>query len=258
MPDPSSQILYSPNGKFVAKLYSLYWLPSLEKPVIEISDKQGNLLWQIPFQGKVPEIDPGVSLLIYKWANDSSKLYFKYYSYPDGGGDFAFWWDGWDLQSIDIKTGEIRRVLPGKGSMSFAISPDGSQIAYARAQDTPGILFIRNLAVGTEIQIVVKPTQKYQYEMVGEIHWSPSGKAFVFQVQDQETKEHWPEVQVIYLDTVTLEQKLVIQYDVQSMDFESWVDERTLRFYDRPDEPVLLVDIFTGEVTSLGTPTPSP
>jgi hypothetical protein len=265
-PDPAEQILYSPDGKYVAKRYGPYNMPSLDNPLIEIFDEQNELLWKIPFQGKQPDGDPGVSLLIYQWANDSSKLYFKYYSYPDGGGDFAFWWDGWDLQSIDIKTGEIRRVLPGEGSMSFAISPDGSQIAYTRAQDTPGVFFIRNLALGTDTQVIVKPAQKYKYQRIGEIHWSPSGKALIFHTQGQVAKNVWPEVQVIYLNVLTQEQKVVIRYGIgntwfenwETRRFESWADVRTLRFYGRYNEPVILFDVFTGEVTTLGTPTPSP
>jgi len=251
--DEARQILFSPNGQLVAKRYD-YGRPPIEKPVIEISDKNGKLLWQIPYQGEKLQGDPGTSLAIYGWANDSSALYFYYYRYPDGG-DFAFWWDGSDLQRIDIKTGEIRHLLPGEGSMAFAISPDGTQIAYTRAQDTPGILFLRNLANNHDTRISVQPEQ--EYTRVGDIHWSPSGKALLFHTE-AEPKTNWIQVQVIYLDAVTLQQKVVKYYDLESMWFEGWVGEHTLQFRGLRNEPIFLIDIITNETTIIGTATPSP
>ena len=253
LPVEANQILFSPNGEFVARRYD-YGSPQIEKPLIEISDRNGKLLWQIPYQGERPTGDPGTSLAIYGWAKDSSALYFYYSHYPDGG-DFAFWWDGKDLQRIDIKTGEIRKILPGEGSMSFAISSDGMQIAYTREQDMPAILFLRDLANNTDTRITVQPEQ--EYTRVGDIHWSPSGNALIFHTE-AEPQQYSVQVQVIYLDTITLEQKLVKQYDFESMWFESWVDDRKLRFRGLHDEPIFLIDVFTNETTILGTATPSP
>ena len=253
-PDPASQIVFSPDGKYVAKRYDPYGRPSLENDVIEVFDLQNKMLWQIPYQGERLEGDPGTSLAIYGWATDSSKLYFSYYHFPDGG-DFAFWWDGADLQSIEIGTGKIHRVLPGEGSMSFAISPDGTQIAYTREHGNPGILFLRNLANNTDTKIVVQPEEKYT--RVGDIHWSPSGNALIFHTE-AEPQENWVQVQVIYLDVVTLKQKLVKQYDLESMWFESWVGEHTLRFRGVRGEPIFLIDVITDETTIIGTATPSP
>jgi Tol biopolymer transport system component len=253
-PDPASQIVFSPDGKFVAKRYDPYGRPSLENDVIEVFDQQNKLLWQIPYQGERLTGDPGTSLTIYGWANDSSQLYFYYSHFPDGG-DFAFWWDGADLQSIEIQTGQLRRVLPGEGSMAFAISPDGTQIAYTREQDTPGILFLRNLANNQDMRIMVEPEQKYT--RVGDIHWSPSGKALIFHTE-AEPQENWVQVQVIHLDAVAMKQKLVKQYDLESMWFEGWVGEHTLRFRGRRGEPIFLIDVITNETTIIGTATPSP
>src|SRR5687768_12549610 len=67
IPDPASQILFSPDGKYVAKRYDPSGRPSLEKDVIEIFDEQNRLLWQIPYQGERSTGDPGTSLVIYGW-----------------------------------------------------------------------------------------------------------------------------------------------------------------------------------------------
>lgn len=253
-PDFPEQIMRSPNGKYVAKRYGPYKTPSLHEPIIRIFNGKDELLWEIPFQGEQPQGEPGISLVIDQWANDSSRLYFKYTSHPDGG-DSAFRWDGFDLQSIDIKTGDIRRVLPGEGRMAFAFSPDGSQIAYTRSQDSLGILYLRDLAGETDTKIIVQPEQEYR--IVGDIHWSPSGKGLIFHT-DGKSGELRGLVQVIYLNLDTLEQKVVKQYNVESMRFEEWVGERQLRFRGLRDEPIFLIDLFTGEVSLLGTATPLP
>ena len=147
-PDAAIQILNSPDGKYIAKLYVPYNGSSVERPVIEIFDEHNKLLWQIPYQGEVPESDPKPSLTTYEWSTDNSQLYFYYVWSPDGG-DWAFWWTGYDLQKIDVKTGKIQHVLPGQGFMSFIISPDRTQIAYTREQDKPSIIYVRDLVTGS-------------------------------------------------------------------------------------------------------------
>jgi len=93
-PDLFSQILFSPNGKYVAKRYDPYLRSPFEKPAIEIFNEQGKLLWRIPYQGEMPIGDPRPSLSIYKWAIDSSKLYFYYAFHGDGGYTLT---DGFNL-----------------------------------------------------------------------------------------------------------------------------------------------------------------
>ncbi len=136
--------LVSPNGELVANAYfqSEY---SSGIQTIEIRSKEGNILWQIPYKGEPPISYPRPLLTILRWSNDGSQLYFYYVWSPDGG-DRAFWWTGYDLQKIDVKTGDINYLLPGNGFMSFKISPDGTQIAYTRSQDNPSIIYIRNLS----------------------------------------------------------------------------------------------------------------
>ena len=99
-PKPPDQILYSPNGEYVAEFDNAYGHPAFEGQIIEILDKQNSLLWSIPYQHETAMVDPHPRLSIYGWSDDSSYLYFYYQFSPDGG-DFAFWWDGFDLQRIE-------------------------------------------------------------------------------------------------------------------------------------------------------------
>jgi hypothetical protein len=178
------QILYAPNGEFIAEFDHAYSRPSRYKQVIEILDKNNVLLWEIPYQGEPSTSDPHPSLSIYGWSKDSDYLYFQYIYWPDGG-DRAFWWDGFNLQRINVQNGSIEQVARTEGFVAFAFSPDESEIAYTREQDDPGVIFIRNLSTGVEKRAgVIFPSKNYI--RVGDIHWSPSGHEIVFQTETED------------------------------------------------------------------------
>lgn len=248
--------LVSPNGEFIANAYSEYQHPSGIQ-TIEIRNKKDELIWQVPYQGEQPTGDPSPLLYLFQWSNDSSQLYFYYILSPDGG-ERAFWWTGYDLQKIDIKTGDIQSLLPGKGFMSFKISPDGTLIAYIRSQDKPSIIYIRNLSTGSEKTAYVKFGSK-NYALVGDIHWSATGKELAYQTQTDDFV-----VQTIYLDTVTMNQKVIREYHPSFvLLFNGWADNRRLQFSEisadgwRYDE-VFQIDVLTSEMFIIGTPTPNP
>jgi hypothetical protein len=249
--------LTSPNGEFIASAYDESQLPS-GIPTIEIRDKDGKLVWRIPFQGEMPTSDPHDILDIFQWAKDSSQLYFYYVFYPDGG-DRAFWWTGSDLQKIDLTTGEIQPVLPGKDFMSFAISPDGTQIAYTRQQDKPSIFYVRDLVTGSEKTAYVLFGSR-NYARVGAILWSPSGKEIAFQTETDENV-----VQTIVLNLSTMKQKVILKYNlVDSWIFvDAWASDEKLQFSQLPSsiaQPVTVfqIDVETLETLELGTATPTP
>ena len=161
--ESADQIFYSSDKNFVAKRYSLYSRPSLDGPVIEIYNSQNELLWQIPYQGEISTGDPSSSLSIYRWSKDNKYLYFYYVFYPDGG-DYAFWWDGFNLQRIDVQTGKTEQVIPSdpKSFEAFSFSPDETQIAYTRQQDNPYIFYIRDLLTGVErTSYILFPSKNY-------------------------------------------------------------------------------------------------
>ena len=250
--DHAFKILDSPNEEYVAKAYFENDHPS-GKQTIEIQNKKGKLIWQIPYQGEMSTSDPRPSLAIFQWSSDSSQLYF-YYAFSPDGGDRAFWWTGFDLQEFDIKTGEIQYVLPGKGFMSFAISPDGMQIAYTRQQDNPSIIYTRSLSTGVEKAAYVIFGSK-NYSRVGDIHWSSTGKQLAFQTETDDGM-----VQTIYLNLSTMKQKVVREYKLLAMDFQGWTDDGKLEFREYGDtfSQIVHVDVKDNETFIIGTPTPNP
>lgn len=243
----------SPNGEYMAIAYDYYWN---SQQAIEIQDKEGKLIWQIPSQGELPQGDPHPYMGIYYWSNDSSQLYFCYYWFPDGG-EIKVQWTGYGLQKIDIKTGNIQPVLPGGGYMTFAISPDESQIAYVRKQDQPRIIYVRNLSTGAEkTAYIIIPSENYV--TLGNIEWSPNSKGLVFETQDDNLMS-----QTIYLNLSTMKQKIIKEYPV--LDFsgwavlQGWVDNNTLEFAESGDNGVQIIhiDVEKKETVVIGTATPN-
>jgi Tol biopolymer transport system component len=247
--------LASPNGEFVANAYFENQLPS-GLQTIEVRDKGNKLIWVIPYQGEPPNSDPRPVLNILQWSSDSSQLYFYYVLSPDGG-DIAFWWTGFDLQSLNMNTGEVQKILPGKGSMSFAVSPDGATIAYTRSQDNPFVIYIRNLSTDSEKKAAVINSSN-NYARVGDIHWSPNGQDVAFQTETEEGK-----IQTILLNPVTLKQKVVEEYDLYTKWFDGWAENGKLQFSQISDDgmridKVFQVDVGSFEENLVGTPTSGP
>jgi dipeptidyl aminopeptidase/acylaminoacyl peptidase len=246
--------MISPNGEFVANAYFENQLPS-GMQTIEIRNKENKLLWQIPYQGELPTGDPRPLLNIFQWSNDSSQLYFYYVWSPDGG-DRAFWWTGYDLQKFDIKTGEIQQILPGKGFMSFSISPDGKQIAYTRRMDQPSVIYVRDLSTGVEKTAYVIFRSK-NYVRVGDIRWSPTNKELAFQTETDELI-----VQTIYLNLLTMKQRVIREYFFDKADFHGWTSDGKLEFkqYNKGlgNYEIVHIDVDNGELMVIGTPTPKP
>jgi hypothetical protein len=253
-PKLPEQIINSPNGEFIAELENAYSHPAFAPQVIKILDKSGSLLWEIPYQHETAMVDPHPVLSIFGWSKDNAFLYFYYEHSPDGG-DRAFWWDGFDLQRINVQNGSIEQVIPGdpKGFVAFAFSSDETQIAYTREQDDPSILHIRNLSTGAEKTVEVIPSSK-NYVRVGDIHWSPSGQEIAFQT---ETEDYM--AQTIVLNLSTMEQKFVREYIVSNSFFQGWSDNGNLEFFDI-DRGAKIVHVNPGnnETIVIGTPTPRP
>lgn len=248
---PPDQILTSPNEEFIAEFENAYSHPAFTPQIIKIFDRNGSLLLEIPYQHEVTEVDPHPVLTIYGWSKDSNYLYFCYQFGPDGGG-FAFWWDGFDLQRINVRSGNIEQVIPGKrkGFVAFAFSPDETQIAYTRAQDHPSIIFIHNLSTGAEKKAKVIPSK--DYVRVGNIYWSSSGDEIAFQTEADDYA-----VQTIYLDLSTMKQKVVREYMVDECYFQGWSEDGNLEFVDFQNGAYIIhVNPKSEETIIIGTLTP--
>ena len=253
---PPDLVLDSPNGEFIAEFDNAYGHPAYEPQVIEILDKTGSLLWEIPYQHETAMVDPHPRLTIYGWSKDSVYLYF-YYEFSPDGGDRAFWWDGFDLQRINVQTGEIAQVIPGdkESFVAFAFSLDETKIAYTREQDHPSIFYIRNLVTGIEKTTNVIVNTSMNYIRVGSIFWSPSGDKIAFQTESDDYV-----AQTIILDPTTMKQKIVREYMVATSYFDGWSDDEHLVFLDIEggNGYVVYLDVKSGDMVKIGTPTPRP
>ena len=253
----ADQFFESPNKEFIAVLVNARGRhPALDPQAVEILDKNGLLLWKIKYQHETVYGDPHPWLGIYGWSKDSAYLYF-YYSHSPDGGDRAFWWDGFDLQKINILTGSIRQIIPGerKGFVSFSFSTDGTQIAYTRAQDNPSIIFIRDLLTGSEKQTDVIFPEK-GYIRVGDLHWSPSSKEIAFQTEAENYI-----AQTVLLDLSTMQQKIIREYKVNTSYFQGWTSNGYLAFIEYPGNDnyyIVYVNPQNSDITIIGTPTFQP
>lgn len=245
--DPYTFMEISPDGNYVAKLYY--------DPLgntIQIQSKDGELLGEVSTHYDEYPGDPHPHLSIYKWSVDSKIFYYYYPNRPDGG-DYAFWWDGLDLHSYIVESGEINPVLPGDGQMAFSFSPDETYIAYTRSQDDPFVLNILNLSDGSQKSVTIQQEGK-NYLRVGNIIWSPSGTDLVFQTEDQ---DHW--IETLFLEIDKMDPRVIWEYDYGTfIAFEGWEEGKTLRFFDYFEDDVYTINVQDLLKYSLGTPTPKP
>lgn len=242
----------SPNGEYFAFAYFYY---PTKQQTIEIKNKEDKLIWAIPFQAELSPYEPNPTIEIIRWSNDSTQLYFCYFVGPLEG---RVTWPGYELQQIDLKTGNVRHVLPGEGAMSFEISPDSSQIAYIRSQDQPRIIYIRNLSTDVEKKADVIFASK-NYVAMGNIQWSPNSAGLFFETEDDHKM-----LQAVYLDLSTMEQKVIKEYPTYDSSgwtsfFERWVDDETLVFTEFGNngfQQTIHVNVRNNQIIVIGTPTP--
>jgi hypothetical protein len=249
---------WAPNNEYSAKLYfTSYHPPKAAK--IEISDTNGIVLWTVTDPRGEIIGDPHPNLAIYKWSEDSSLLYF-YYSFSYDGVETL--WNGLDLQSIDIKTGQIKRVLPGEGLMAFAFSLDGSFIAYVRQQDQPRRLFIRNLSTGAEKNVVIDLPAENEgtHTQAGWIDWSPDGHEILYYTFLLSPTERNEIYQAVHLDISTMKQRVLLEFFEGDYVFAGWTPNGSVRFlrYSYPKNEVVEINVKTGKMTTIGTVTPTP
>jgi len=240
--------LLSPNQAYVAKLYGEYRHPS-GRPTIEVVNSEGVLIWSVEYQGELPTGDPRRSLTIYRWSDDSERLYF-YYSFRYDG--YPTLWDGFDLQVLSIASGKIWRVLPGQGMMAFAFSPNERKIAFARQDDEPKQVVVKDLQSGEETAIPVERIAS-GYVQVGWFTWSPDSRHLLYYTENQE------EIEVIAVDTRSWVQRKILHYFTEDIWFDSWVSDDVVRYLtDLNTGEMTDVDVSTGARIVAGTATPKP
>jgi len=245
--------LTSPDGAFTANSYLKEDHPS-GIFTIEIRDQDDQLLWSIPAQNISPTDDPDAKLNYLQWSKDSTHLYFYTTAYRGSGGINTFWWNGYDLQKINVLSGEIQPVLMGEDLMSFAINPDEPQMVYMRRADQPNLIYLRDLSTGEEKTTPMINTTG-ELMVIGDLHWSQNGDKIVFQTQDSDGM-----IQTIVLNPLTMEQKQILVYLVYTYEFYGWTDDGQLEFLElnQKGPQIIHIDPENGTPLVIGTPTPSP
>ncbi len=209
------------------------------------------MIWEVTSILETTTGDPAPYMKLVGWSKDGNSFYFCYQFTPDGG-DYAFLWDGYDLQRLDIATGDVEQVIEDNGLFSFAFSPDGLFLAYARNGDEPEAIILRDLLSGRETRHILPATDRVIIR-VGDIHWSPSGSGLVFQTEEEE----WM-VQTFFLDIQAMHLRLIRRYELYELFLEGWENDRQVRYNEYPQNMILLLDPLTGQENILGTPTPLP
>lgn len=246
-PDLADQVVISPDGHFVAKLYSGYIYPTGVE-TIEIQNAGAEVLWIIPYQGEVPTGDPRRYLRVYQWAQDGKHLYFYYTFSYDGAHTL---WNGFDLQVMNVETGNIQQVIDSDELVAFQFSRNERYLAYTRANDSPRKLFVRDMQTGTERSVTAHPDSE-NYVQAGWIVWSADSKEIVYQTWEDE----W--IQVYHVDIATMQTKMVFEYWVESYWFNGWsADGVSLEFMSYEEE-IVAIQIDSGEQIMVGTVTPTP
>ncbi len=239
----------SPNQQYVAELIDIRRPLHPTRPAVQVVTGGGELVARVPFKGEIPDSYPRPWMLIIGWSPDSSRLYFCDEWSPDGG-NFAFWWTGYHLRSIDVSTGTIETVIDGDGFVSLGFSPDGTRLAYTREHDEPKMIHIRELRTGQEERVpVIEPSTPY--ELVGDLHWAHGAQLLAYQTQDQDSH-----VQTVVLDLATMQQRVVRQYMPFDAWLLGWLGNDQLEY--EQEGGVARLALASGSITVHGTATPSP
>lgn len=88
--------------------------------------------------------------------------------------------DSIGLQRIDVQNGLVSYLFIGTNGQkfSYAISRDGTKVAYIRQGDSPLRIGIKTISTGEEQSATLTPPLEYaghHYERAGTILWSPDG-----------------------------------------------------------------------------------
>lgn len=241
-------MINSPNGKFSARKH-VFWngISEYDKPVIEIWDQSGNILWQVPYQTEWNPLNPIVGMSIYGWSPDSSKLYFYYtLHYDTGVPTFAY---VRNLQSLDIASGQTEYVLPISVDTptAFAFTPDMNKVAFISGN----MVSILDLSTGLENKVDILTIS---FDDAGWIFYSPSGNRLIYHTRIS------GDTFAILVNPQTMEQKIVYQwtnFTISSYKFDGWSSEEYPRYIDYL-ETISVLDLSTLSQVSIGTITPTP
>ncbi len=175
------------------------------------------------------------------WSRDGYHLYFTHRPVPDGCSVFV---NGQDLYEFDLRRGSARELAPPVGFW-LALSPDETQLAYIGFRNRG--LVVRDLASAVERESVLDPGDSYQ---AGHIIWSPDGAGLVLTLALRPCTTDWADAtSIMYVNTTTLEQTILIHEDNRLFITMAWASENQVLLHDKAGDSWLL-DVITGQLSS--------
>ncbi len=180
-----------------------------------------------------------------RWSNDGSSLYFT--NVPYGIGGYILFFDGPDLQKVDLKTHSITTILKNSSCMcALSISPDERQVAYTRQGDASIELFVQPLAGGAG-SFVALPVG---YQQAGAIVWAPDGQSLAMTLAlgnpDGEAYS------IVRIDLSDMSLRVLLPNDARLVQTVAWPVAEWIWVQDT-NRNVYRMDPATGALTPAGT-----
>jgi len=203
---------------------------------------------------------PDALMIPYRWTKDGSYLYLyaSYYPGPSGGGAVVAFYDVDPLYRLNLKTGKFETML--QGVLSFSFSPNDQYLIYIK-QEEPNVIHLLDMSGGTEKQIPFDGGL-----VTGRFSWSLDSTKVVFASGFGKSGEDISLVSVYVLSIkYSRIQPLLIKDSrmlIPDSLGEEWINPETIRMFSLSSNEELWGDytlnIKTGEITALSTPTPEP
>jgi hypothetical protein len=207
---------------------------------------------------------PDALMTPYRWTADGKYLYLYPYSYPGGSGfpQSAFLYTLISsLYRINLETGDFELVLRSDQFGALALSPNDQFLAYSE-QDKPGIIHIRNMENGNDLQ--VKLNEKIV--AAGAFIWNSENTKVVFSVGYAKQGDNWQDdlsgtsifvltPKNMYVQKVSSKDSRIFE-PYECSDNNVWLDENTICLYSINPEldswnKVFAFNIKTGQVVFL-------
>lgn len=175
------------------------------------------------------------------WSHDGRSMYVADYAFGDGCPVFH---SISAVREIDLETGQVTDIIPYAGS-ALAFSSDETQLAY-------GTFTVRDLITGLERYIPIEPTSLSD---VGEIVWSPDGRAVMLTVLASELCANELRFSIVRVEADTLAQTTLVNADARQFFVVEWPASNRVVLRDK-DGTTWWMDATTGELLLSATPTP--
>lgn len=251
-PDGSLRSYASPDGKWIAKVFSGTGSDTTPASYTKITSVDGVYEWTLGYDDKYRQqyLSQEGFLWPYHWSKDGRYLYIAIEPQFDGPLYFS---DGAGLQRLDLQTGRVTDAISGAEFTfyAFSFSPNDASLAYVLEWNTPLKLIIRNLATGEERWTRLPE----EYPQAGDIVWSPDGQKVILGVVVGDVDRE--EFAVMQVDLRDLSQSIFAGSDKRLFRPQEWLNDNQVLLADL-DGNLWILDTSTTQITIQSTATPYP